>query len=275
MATNYYYKLNENEIIYSAKLGKRIAARLLDFIIAGLIGSLLATIYVWVAAPGIPSEPTNALDYYLLDYYDPVLMSGWAVALSGTFFYLWLVPLLNFRHPGQTIGKRVLNITPMFLSDRNVYWSIAFREFFVSGFQLIWYVCILIVGMDVSYLFASYREFYNAFEDPTTQGLVYIGTQWQFIFTIWPDSTVMGSMVSNPTKMTFGFLSEFFKILWFAFLVIITFTVAFMKNKRGLHDIAAKTVIVDLKSKTEFVVEEKTVLASTQVQNLPPAILKK
>lgn len=275
-----YYKFSDDKIIFSSNLSKRFWARALDFLIAGLIGKLILTIFSNVATPSIPKNPPlNSLPEYVIAQFNPVMMIGWSLCFLGILFTLWIYPMFfNRKYPGQTFGKKIFKITPMYLHENKFYKSFILRESFVSLLLLFSFLLIIINGIDSSYVNYKYDVFRSSFST-IPNSLPPSINQWNFILNIWNDQSIMFSITATQYMVVISFIQKIIYITWFVLLIILFFTIAFNPSKRGMHDFISETVVVDLRTITkekDFLIKLNIIKPlNEEKKDIAPAILKK
>jgi uncharacterized RDD family membrane protein YckC len=115
----------------------------MDYFIAVFPGALMASIFVGMSLPTVNAEIINAaasstanltrfLQEFAVTGNNAVYIAGKALIPVGLIFVFILVPLINRKNFGQSLGKRLFKITPIYLSDkRSKEVSFLIRESFI------------------------------------------------------------------------------------------------------------------------------------------------
>ncbi len=228
-AKTLYFETVDGKHILPASLTKRSVARFIDIITYGFIGSIFMIIFY-------QNIKTNGATFEV-EAYNWMFLVGVLITLFSTIFFAFIYPIfLNKKNIGQTLGKKLFNITPMYLNEKyNPKIDILKREMPIAFFYLFINIVVLSIGFNYSSVTTLYNEFLlNLSENPE-----YVST-WEFI----KNSDVL--IGANGFQQAMGYLYTVLSPLFFTVMLILLLSIAFGTKKRGLHDQIANTAIVDL-----------------------------
>ena len=206
--------------------------------------------------------------------------------MIGMVLFNILIPMFNPKHKGQSLGKMIFKITPIFEDGDNANWSIVKRELPISLFQVLILTMILSTGYNLQFMAMQYKQWYESIINANAAVLPEIIEQfktavphytniWHFITVIAPNAQYVASNAISIGQVITGYTKEILEIAWPLLLIVIMISIAFGENKRGLHDRFSKTSIIDLKTlQTEEnykkLVEKKVEIKPTKVENSIP-----
>ncbi len=282
-----YYKVDKTEAIQSAKMGQRVLARLLDLVIAILPGFLIISIYEVVSTAGVTQasleniittigdfwkvEIADLLNGLFVSQYNWVMMLGWGMSILGIIIMFIIIPLFNKKNIGQSFGKWVFKITPLYLTDRERS-SFLIRELMMITPLILVYVFIMVGGYSPLQWFSKYTQVKNLnvklsetsviplvlkdliAEMPSTYSI------FDFVLRIGNNPALLNrpaivdvAAISNAATSSSGvtlIVAEVFKILVIVYWITTMIYGAIGKNGQGPSDLIAKTAIVDLRTIT-------------------------
>ncbi len=228
-AKTLYFETVDGKHVLPASLTKRSVSRFIDIITYGFIGSIFMIIfYQNIKTDGATFE---------VDAYNWMFIVGILITLFSTIFFAFIYPIfINKKNVGQSLGKKLFNITPMYLNEKyNPKVDIFKREIPIALF----YLFINIIVLSIGFNYASVATLYNQFLINLSENPEYVST-WEFI----KNSDVL--IGANGFQQTMGYIYVILSPLFFTVLLIILLSIAFGTKKRGLHDQIANTAIVDL-----------------------------
>ncbi|BDV03335.1 MAG: hypothetical protein HPPSJP_0560 [Candidatus Hepatoplasma scabrum] len=247
-----YIKIANGNVIYPATITKRILARLLDFIFASIIPFILTAIYY-----------ANFSENEFIDPYNSQIMIELSVSFASFAFFFILIPLLNFKNLGQSFGKKILKITPLYFKEKNNAWSFIIRESFIGILLILPTLFFLIVGFNPTISISLYSNLYDSNpalnkifldQDFNEYGRSANG-QIDFLVHIWADGFYVKDVsnhqyIIESWQVGLGILGLVIGYLFFISIIIVWVSAGVNNQKRGFHDNLAKTAIVDLKTIT-------------------------
>lgn len=241
-----YIKIGDNKVIYPATITKRIFARLIDFLLAWIIPFILLSVYY-----------ANFSNDHFVDPYDTDIMIGLAVSFASYFTFFILIPLLNFKNIGQSLGKKFLKITPLYFKEKNNILSFLIRESFLGILLLVPTIFFLIVGFNPVVSESLYFSLWN-------DQKVFVDTlnnipakdpagQIDFIINVWGEGFYVSGVdgkeyIIEGWQMGVAITGMVVGWLFFISIIVVWITAGTNTQKRGLHDDLAKTAVVDLKT---------------------------
>ncbi|AHK22177.1 RDD family protein [Candidatus Hepatoplasma crinochetorum Av] len=241
-----YIKIGDNKVIYPATITKRIFARLIDFLLAWIVPFILLSIYY-----------AKFSNNNFVDPYDTQIMIGLSVSFASFFLFFILIPLLNFKNIGQSLGKKFLKITPLYFREKNNILSFLIRESFLGILLVIPTIFFLIVGFNPVVSESLYFSLWNdhkVFTDVANQipGKDPSG-QIDFIINVWGEGFYISGIdgkeyIIEGWQMGLAITGMVIGWLFFISVIIVWITAGTNTQKRGLHDDLAKTAVVDLKT---------------------------
>ncbi|RKX65502.1 MAG: hypothetical protein DRP42_04645 [Tenericutes bacterium] len=81
------------------------------------------------------------------------------LVILGILTIFFILPMMSKKRFGQTLGKKALNITPLYLSSENKYASYLKRELPIMGIYMIPVVLTLFIGNDPTFVYSQYTKF--------------------------------------------------------------------------------------------------------------------
>ncbi len=228
-AKTLYFETIDGQHILPASVTKRAIARFIDLISYGLIGSIFLIIFYG-------NVQTNGPEFSV-ELYDWMFVVGVSATILSTLFFAFIYPLfINKKNIGQTLGKQIFNITPMYLNKKyNPKLDIVKRELPLAIFYVFINIIVLLSGVN----FISITNLYNDFLQSASENPELI-SNWKFVSSA---DTIIGA---NGFQQAMGYTYIILSPLFFTIIVVFLLSIAFGKKKRGLHDLYAKTAIVDL-----------------------------
>ena len=230
-AKTLYFETVDGQHILPASLTKRSFARFIDFIMYGFIGNIFVIIFY----QNISTD--NLGQSFQFESYGAYFLVGMILIILCTFFFALIYPLyLNKKNPGQSLGKQIFNITPMYLGSKyHPTIDILKRETIVVGLYLFLNALVLATGFNYSSITALYNQYLLNID--SSNEIIYA---WDFVVE---SPTLIGA---NNFQQTLGFIYLVVNPLFYFLLIILFMSIAFGTKKRGLHDKLANTAIVDL-----------------------------
>lgn len=271
-----YYKINSKDAIQAAKTGQRFFARFLDLFIALLPGFLMVTIYQLTSVPSVTesfllSKVANdlnninlpqLLDGFFVKQYDVVVMLGWGLGILGILTNFFLIPLLNKKYKGQTLGKKLMGITPLYLKDKELLFY-TLREAMIISPVILIYIFSLSGGYSVGQWFSRYAEIKNikilAESSEITDKFLSLQAQmkstssiFDFMLNVGSDEIMFGTKAASSSSGSLLLTSEIFKMITYAYWIAILIFVALNGKGQSFIDTITKTAIVDLRTITSI-----------------------
>lgn len=270
-----YFKIGKDEAVYPAKSSIRLFARIFDYLIAILPGALLTSIYVSVISPTISGQSIQSsaelagiiegqavitasqwnifLEPFMYSIYDFIVLTGQSIMIIGIILFLIIIPLMNKKNIGQTIGKRLFKITPIYLSNKSERYSFVKRELFVAGPLILMITFSMIGGVSGNAQLSVYQRLTNYTSDDVAykDGVYAIGqlpstnSQIKFFLEIYSNPTYFNG--SKQVAILLIVNTQIYIVI-IIYLIVLFFTTLFSSQKKGMHDLVAKTSVVDLKS---------------------------
>lgn len=246
-----YIKISDGNVIYPATITKRICARLLDFIFASIVPFILTSIYY-----------ANFSNNEFIDSYNTQIMIELSVSFASFAIFFVLIPMLNFKNLGQSLGKKIFKITPLYFSEKNNFWSFLLRESFIGILLILPTLIFIIVGFNPTISTSLYANLYDS--NPTLNK-VFLDPNWEiqgesasgqidFLINIWGEGFYVQNIdhqyIIEGWQVGFGILGLVIGYLFFVSIIVVWISAGTSNQKRGLHDNLAKTAIVDLKTIT-------------------------
>lgn len=245
-----YIKISDGNVIYPATITKRIFARLLDFILASIVPFILTSIYY-----------ANFSSNEFIDSYNTKIMIELSVSFASFAVFFILIPLLNFKNLGQSLGKKMLKITPLYFSEKNNIWSFLLRESFIGALLIIPTLIFIIIGINPTISASLYANLYDSnstltkvFLDPAFQNPgPSISGQIDFL-GLWNNGFYVKNIdhqyIIENWQVGLGILGLVIGYLFFISILVVWISAGTNNQKRGIHDTLSKTAIVDLKTIT-------------------------
>lgn len=298
-----YYKIGNKEAIETSKMGQRFLARLTDLLIALLPGFLIISIYQFVATNGVSEASITNVMQKLVDggialdnissadlfngllvaQYNWVIMMGWSISIIGLISVFFVFPLLNKKNFGQTIGKWLFKITPLYLSDNQTK-SLILRETLMIAPVILTFIFLMAGGYSVGLWFSKYSQILNlTMSDSTGTNLIadrFVEIQsgipstysiFDFMLNIGNNTQVLNnSRVTLAASASSGGIlltSEIFKILVSINWLVLTIFITANKKGKSPIDMASKTAIVDLKTVTSVTEAENTFIRTNNMNH--------
>lgn len=246
-----YIKISDGNVIYPATITKRIFARLLDFIFASIVPFILTSIYY-----------ANFSNNEFIDAYNTQIMIELSVSFASFAIFFIIIPSLNFKNLGQSLGKKILKITPLYFNEKNNFLSFILRESFIGILLILPTLIFIIVGFNPTISTSLYANLYDSnpalnkvFLDPNYQEPAKSATgQIDFLINIWGEGFYVKDIdhqyIIEGWQIGFGILGLVIGYLFFASILVVWISAGTNNQKRGLHDNLAKTAVVDLRTIT-------------------------
>ena len=309
------FYMSNGQVAMSSSVGRRFWARLLDFIFSAIIGSIIFMSFYYTGGvetasssnvlvegweQALQAGSTNWQDYfytfdnYMHTAYNPYFLASVIVPMFGMIFFNIGFPLINPKHKGQSLGKMILKITPIFETNKNIAWTIVKREMPLSLFQVLILITLAIVGVNSNFMAMQYKQWYESIQNSELAVVIpelenpldlynavvpYYRNIWHFITEIAPNSAYVASNAFNTSQVAFAYIGQMLSISWTLILLILFISIALGPNKRGLHDQFAHTAVVDLRTlqseeNFEMLVEKKINLKPKKIENHNPINLE-
>ncbi len=226
-----YFEIDDQNAIFPSTGGKRFAAKLLDILLVSIIIFIIDITYTYTTLSGGFFDDNMNLT---IEQWSSPLMIVTTISILVWITFLIVIPLLNFKEKGQSLGKMVFSITPMYLDKKNKEIKIILRELpyiilFASS-----NIMILITGYNVP---AIISEFISSDIAGTTTMTVK-----ELIGTIFTNSGNVGYVTTC-----------YIATVWISFITLILLIFLFIsitsnQQKRGYCDKMVNVAMVDLKT---------------------------
>ncbi len=236
-----YFITSENEVVYPAGAWRRIFARLIDIIFISIIPFITVLIY---------SSINGNSDVSVA----PSMYDGWVVGIASlqiilTIIFFIVIPMTNRKYFGQSLGKRIVKITPMYLGE-NKYSSFLIRESIISGLYLLPTIMVVALGYDVISIYSGYINYATENNIAIEYSNVY-----SFIFSGWNnlvDANIYLVDKINSVQKGLLYASVIIQYICLIMIIFIAVTIGIEFQKRGFHDKIANTSVIDLKTFTSL-----------------------
>ncbi len=262
-----YFITSENEVVYPAGAWRRIGARLMDIILISIIPFIIVLIYSLAGWDGDSSTAPKMYDFWVVG------MASLQVVLAIVFFIV--IPMLNKKYFGQSLGKKVFNLSPMYFG-KNKYMSFLKRETIITGLYLIPTFMIIISGYDITTIYSGYINYAVdnelAIEFTNIHSFIYDG--WNTLV----DSNIYLTEKINSFQQGLLYASTILQYFVFFALIFISISVGIEFQKRGFHDKIANTAVIDLKTfaSLDKVTKEYDMILNTnsEEKNIEPEVVE-
>lgn len=255
-----YFKIEDDKVIYPASVLSRVGARLIDFIIIWFPSFLIVSIYVPLNVEGTTSASEFA--QVVPNQYDSVLMFSWSFTIFFAIFILMILPYFS-KNPGQTLGKKLFKITPLYLGKKNEKFAYILRELPITFLFILPAIFELALGFDAQayyFQYSSYLRNNSAFNDVNPD----YPSMFTFFSDYWGgtdtngllDPTLPGQHISTA-GVAACYLQVITSMIFIIVLFILWISMLVDAQKRGYHDIVSKTAVVNLKTITSLENAEK------------------
>lgn len=311
------FTVGKDRVAYSSSFARRLGARLLDIIIGSIPGFILMMIFNFVIA----TQPTpenvvaaqnlfKSFDNFIPSFYNPMQMISAITYTLGLITTTMVIPIFNKKYIGQSLGKRILSITPMY-SGEFTYGKFILRELIIIGPILITHLLSIVAGADPVWAYVHWNSYAQAInesvmytvEPPIVGGvniLPYATNPFDFFANIWGNEnvvaegfsgtwtsgTVMGDSIANGFQAAMGWTKSSFQIIVLIWLALISLTILFDPVKRSIADKATNIAIIDERTlQTEKSFDKAINNSADEIirqhfleeeeENTPPITLKK
>ena len=162
-----------------------------------------------------------------------------SLSLLTWIFFLVLIPIFNPKNKGQSLGKMILKITPLYLDAKNKNLKIIIREIpililFASGIVLT-----MITGYNTSYIISNIKN--SEFSNDVAK---------------LSNDEILRSSGFSDFVVTMYIIKSIWNFIAFIGIIVLFVMIASNPQKRGPHDKMANVAIVDLKTKITIVEAE-------------------
>ncbi|BDV02311.1 MAG: hypothetical protein HPAVJP_2000 [Candidatus Hepatoplasma vulgare] len=258
-----YFKIEGDKVIYPASVLSRVGARLIDFIIIWFPAFLIVSIYVPLNVEG--TSDATSFSQVVPNQYDPVLMFSWAFTVFFAFFILMILPYYS-KNPGQTLGKKLFKITPLYLGEKNEKFAYILRELPITILFILPGIFELALGFDAQAYYLQYNAYLRNNPQFDTGNPVY-PSLFTFFKDYWggnADITSGNNVFDgspgqhlNTSGVAMCYLQVITSMIFLIVLIVLWISMLIDSQKRGYHDIASKTAVVNLKTITTLENAEK------------------
>lgn len=285
-----YFYTGEKDLIFVASTWKRFFARIIDLLLALSIITIIYSITLGSISTPIPttipdmvigpvigstvSFQTAMANFftYVPAVFSPLFVSAQVISILLVLTIFIILPSFLSKHRGQTIGKKMLGITPLFLTEKNEIFSIIKRELFITLPLLLVLILTLLAGVEIVFIQNQFNLWIvatgnQAFFSDTTgvlDGYNYLSilgtplmTPYQFASTILVDAGYLAAW-----SATMILVSSIFSSIRFFLILALWISILANGKRMGIHDLFAKTAVVDLKTQ----IDRETYLASLERQ---------
>ncbi len=242
-----YFEIGDDKSIYPATGFKRFSAKLLDILIVNLFVFILFLIKnnVVLSDEGylmkIEAIPLSYYDLLKVTRVDSLpfvelLISQWdfrimifqVTSIFMWVFFLIIVPIINFKNKGQSLGKKVFSITPLYLDNKNKTIKIILREIpfiFIFSFSNI---VALISGYEINIIISEYFNEVNVKDSNIND--------------------IMNSIGFNSFVISMFSFQSYLSLAMFIYILVVFFLLVKNPQKIAIHDKFVNEAIVDLKT---------------------------
>ncbi len=293
METNSYIKpyfyIAGDKVIYPASTWKRVGARFIDiFLVNIFIFIFFAVLYSSIGEFEINEEIAQSKNYadVVPQLYSPTFMIVTSFGVIGLICLNLIIPLFNKKNPGQTFGKLLFSITPIFFTNSSKKF-IVLRELPLTIIVIAPLIILLIMGGNPNFYYSQAQEFikFGGVIDPSELSHDANLSFFYFVSHYLTNDKIMGDGPSlSGFAAGFVYLKQMTMAIYWIFLIVLWVSIAFNQQKMGLMDKLANTSVVDLKKVIDrSLIEgdpnyiEDTTLAPKDVSSNegPPVELKK
>lgn len=253
-----YFKLSDDNVIYPASILSRIGARLLDFFFIWIIPFIITVIYIPLSTSSInealdASNGNGDFSQAVNQSYDAVLMFVWILTIVIAFLFLIVLPYFNKKNYGQTFGKKILHITPLYVGDKNERNAFVLRELPIFTLFILPALFEIMMGYDASSFYFQFLSYVDE-GDFLADGEVFPGS-FEFFSDYWANGDPYGILVDaglliSTFQVSMAYLQIISSMLFLIVLFILWISMLFENQKRGLHDQLSKTAVVNLRTMT-------------------------
>lgn len=284
------YTVSDDRVAFSTSFLRRAGARIFDYIIGGLTGFLIYVIFTNTQI--MRPESANIwfdgqiqnFSIYSHDLYNGWFIGAYSASIIGILITTMLIPLINWKYLGQSLGKMLLGVAPIF-EGKFAYGKFILKEMIITTPVLISYVFGLIIGIDPVWLFVQWNTYAQKVNQLPNIGLGPIkpiaNNPFDFFANIWSNSNHLGALASTSLMSNIGWAKSSFQIITLIWMIIISISILFDPVKRSIADKASNIAIIDtrtLQSQESYmkIFKEKTKKEEYELnENKTPVLLKK
>ncbi len=244
-----YFEIGDEKSIYPASGFKRFSAKLLDIVIVNLFVFILFIIKdnVVLGSDGylmdlseVPIYLINGIRVDVPLKEATLLISQWdfrIILFQIASIFLWvifliIIPIFNFKNKGQSVGKKVFSITPLYLDGKNKTIKIILREIpFVIIFSLS-SIMTLISGYEMNIIISEYYQEFNLNGELQGAGI----------------NDIMGAIGFSSFVKTMFSIQTYLTMFLFIYILVIFILLVRNPQKIAIHDKFVNEAIVDLKT---------------------------
>ncbi len=244
-----YFYIEGEKVIYPASTWKRIGARFVDIFLVNIFLYLFfAILYSNITDYYIGEEMTSNDVYadFIPQLYSLAFMLVISFAILLLIAFNLLIPLFNKKNPGQTFGKLLFGITPIFFTKSSKK-IITTRELPLTIIVIMPLIISLILGGNPIFYYSQAQDFIDnggTIEKTKDETLAF----YIFIREYMTNPNIMpGGVTLNQVTAAFIYLKQIFTGIYWIFLIVLLISIAFNPQKMGFIDKLANTSVVDLK----------------------------
>ncbi len=236
-----YFQTSKNQVVYPASTWKRFFARILDLVFAVAIGSSLIT---WQLHPGRHSQKATDVAINAPEI-SAIVWTGWVLNLVGLIIFFYIIPIFNKKNPGQTVGKYIMGITPLYLNDSKVWKAIIIREIPWTLLYMLPIIFTMMTSNEAGFLYAQFSRLVALHRKNDIGEWTKVPSRFEWLNVYSRDARYGGLNMFQIVMTWFAWISNY--IMLFAY-PILWLSILFSPLRRGAHDHMASTAVVDLRT---------------------------
>ncbi|NOQ50254.1 MAG: hypothetical protein GQ557_01135 [Mycoplasmataceae bacterium] len=252
-----YFYIDSDRIVYPAATWKRVFARFFDLLMINLILTLFFAIYYSTMSIDLTLN-LNEQNFLYTDFVPPFyqwfFMLLYSLAIAIIVFNCLIFPLLNKKNPGQTLGKRLMNITPIYFKNKGKK-QVIIRELPLTLIFIFPLIILLLIGGIPSFYYQQYKQWTLGLEGLekipdgiTNTPLPEFNSLYDFFQNGVTSKWLMGDQAISGFHASLLYFYNFAIGFYYIFVLALFISIVFSQKKIGIIDKIVKTSIVDLKT---------------------------